>query len=115
GRGRALAGGQPTLGGQLGVGVADRAAGQAEVGRQRPGGRQPVACAEAARPDGLAEGVLEPGPSTFAPVQVDVEVAGSRPPFCQRNGPYLWTSARVGSVPWYASPSGPSPSPSTSG
>src|SRR5690606_338493 len=53
----ALPGGEPALGDQVGVGVGDGVAGDAQVGGERAGGGQPGAGGEAAGADGVAQGV----------------------------------------------------------
>ncbi len=74
--------GQPALRDQLAVDLGHRVAGQAQIGRQGPRGRQPRAGTEAAGPDGVAERRLQaqadalrvPG-SGQVQVQVDAGLA----------------------------------------
>ena len=92
----ALLGGEPALGDQFGVGVGHGVPGDAEVGGERTGRRQPGAGHQTPRAHGLAQGVHEPGAQPGS-VQVQMQVGtghGTRggrqsgPVICHRNGPY---------------------------
>ncbi len=85
---RALAGGEPALGHQFGVGVGDRVAGDAQVGGERPGGRQPGAGRQAAGAHGLPQRLHQPAaqpPADRLQMQVRTE---SGPGIRHANGPY---------------------------
>ncbi len=92
----ALLGGEPALGDQFGVGVGHGVAGDAEVGGERTGRRQPGAGHQPPGAHGLAQGVREPGAQPGSG-QFQMQVGtgyGTRggyrsgPIICHRNGPY---------------------------
>ena len=80
---RALAGRQPPLGHQFGVGLGDGVAGQSQVGGEVPGRRQHRPRHQATGPDGVAQGGDEqvpraPGARGEHATQVQVQVPGPR-------------------------------------
>ena len=65
----ALLGDEPALGDQLGVGVGHGVTGDAKIGGQRPGRRQPGAGHQTPRAHGLPQGIHEPGAQPPGPVR----------------------------------------------
>src|SRR4051812_23715774 len=81
---------EPALRDQLPVSVGDGVAGEPEVGRQLPGGRQPEPLGQPATPDGLTQSSFERPADAGAPdVQVQVHT-GSGPCSWHASGPYPW-------------------------
>ncbi len=76
---------QVTFGGQLAVGGADRATGNAQVAGQRPGGRKRAAHGQPAIPDGVPQRALDALPQAGRPVQVDQQVQATGPVRSPRN------------------------------
>ncbi len=70
-----LTGGQPAFRDQLGVGVGDRVAGQAEIGGERPVGRQPGPGGQPPVPYGVAQRADEDGPAAARSGQVEEQIA----------------------------------------
>jgi hypothetical protein len=98
GRARSPPHGQESLGHQLIEGGAHRAAGQAQVSGERPGGGQPGVRSEPAGADRVPQRALETGPPAGPGVGLQVQVdAESGPIFWHETGSYLRSTWPVGS------------------
>ena len=73
----ALLGGEPALGDQFGVGVGHGVTGDAKIGGERTGRRQPGAGHQTPRAHGLPQGVHEPGAQPGS-VQFQMQVGTER-------------------------------------
>ncbi len=99
-RARSLPHGQEPLGHQLIEGRAHGAAGQAQVGGERPGRGQPGVRSEPAGADRVPQRALEPGPPAGPGVGLQVQVdAESGPIFWHETGSYPRSTCSVGSQP----------------
>lgn len=95
---RALTCGEPALGDEVGVGLGDRVAGDAEVDGERAGGRETGPGGQPAAADGLAQRLRQSLADT-GPGRLDMEVdPQSGPRFPHGNGPYPWATPLVGSM-----------------
>jgi AhpD family alkylhydroperoxidase len=93
-----LPGGQVAFGDELAVGLADRAAGQADVMGKGPAGRQPRAWLQPATPDRLAQPGLQRRSAPEPGVELDQQVKPwnrNGPRFLHQSGSYVWSIGRV--------------------